>query len=195
VTPNTATINIGNLLSQTLMSFISSAEAAPQTTTQAANLAVAQADLSQPNVKAFLETIAAAEGGNYNVINTGIPVNNLMHFPAPTIYGSAAGEYQILAPTYALLSAQLGLTDWSPQTQDLMAAFILQKIGVVADLQAGNLPAAITAASNQWSAVPMGSGTLDHSRYTYATGPHAGQYQPSTDYQAFINMYHANGGQ
>jgi len=115
-------------------------------------------------------------------------------FPAPTSFGSAAGEYQITSSTYASLSAQLGLTDWSQNTQDLMAAFLLQKQGVAADLQAGNLSAAIAAASGSWAAVPEGSGNLDHSRYTYASGTNTGQYQPSMPYQTFVNTYRANGG-
>ena len=206
---NAAEPTIASLFLQALQ-FISPAEAAPSATAQgapsanipgapsaaiqAANLAAAKAALSQPNVKAFLATIATAEGGSYGAVNSGVTTNDLSHFPAPTKFGSAAGEYQITSATYAALSAQLGLTDWSQNTQDLMAAFLLQSKGVVADLQSGTLGAAITSASGTWAAVPEGSGSLDHSRYTYTSGPNAGQYQPSMPYQTFVNTYQANGG-
>jgi muramidase (phage lysozyme) len=97
--------------------------------------------------------------------------------------------------TYAELSKELGLKDFSPGTQDLMGAFILYEIGATTALLNGDLPTAMLDASKQWAAVPGGPASLNHSHFRYPPNSNrAGQYQPSMDYQQFINLYHANGG-
>jgi len=54
------------------------------------------------------------------------------------------------------LSAKLGLTDFSPHTQDLMAAQLLVERGAMGPLLSGNLDAALSGASLEWAALPIG---------------------------------------
>jgi len=140
---------------------------------------------------AFLHTITKAEGGSYYATNSGGYTSDLSHFP---LTSDAAGAYQIEATTYAQLSAQLGLHDWSMHTQDLMGVINLYQTGAVAALEKGNLALAIADAAHQWAAIPKGSGVNNHSDMTYSKGVHAGQLQPSMDYTALVNYYHSQGG-
>jgi muramidase (phage lysozyme) len=163
--------------------------------TQAANLEIAERLVKNPNIMAFLRTITSAEGAGYYDVNSGATVSSLANFPEGTSFSSAAGAYQITRSTYAELSEELSIGDFSTGTQDLMGAFLLYKKGAASALLNGDLPTAISIASERWAAAPEGAGSLDHSRYPYPPdSSRAGQYQPSMDYQQFIKLYHANGG-
>jgi muramidase (phage lysozyme) len=163
--------------------------------TQAVNLEIAENLVKNPNIMAFLRTITSAEGAGYYDVNSGATVSNLDNFPKGTSFSSAAGAYQIMRPTFEGLANELGLKDFSPKTQDLMGAFLLYKQGAASALLNGDLPTAMLDASKQWAAVPGGPASLNHSHYRYPlNSPRAGQYQPSMDYQTFIDLYHANGG-
>lgn len=50
----------------------------------------------------------------------------------------------------------MGLTDFSPQTQDLMAAQLLVERGAMGPLLSGNLDAALRGASHEWATLPKG---------------------------------------
>ena len=95
-----------------------------------------EAHLSHPNVAAFLKAIAAAEGGGYDFKygalrgreNDRWRFSDMSTHPGPGIDGksTAAGMYQITRPTWRHHGAKLGLTDFSPRTQDLIAVEILR---------------------------------------------------------------------
>ena len=177
--------------------FFPPASAEPIITTQEANVAQDKAYLANPNVLAFIHTTSAAENGgtwstnNYYVVHGNVPNStSLATFPN-TLY--SAGAYQIERTLYDELSQKLGLTDFYGPTQDLMSVDRLAQQGAIADLLSGNLAGAIAIASRTWAAVPISS-TQDHSFFTYRSGPHLNQLQPSMPYSTFVSTFHSLGG-
>jgi len=71
----------------------------------------------------FLNAIAGGEsGGRYNVIYGGQLFNDYSRHPNITVDNStAAGRYGITNPTYNQYASGLGITDFSPASQDKMA--------------------------------------------------------------------------
>ena len=115
-----------------------------------------ETDLRNPNVQAFLSTVAQAEGATYNTRYGKGTFSDYSHFPTYRDAHTPSGRYQITADTYRRLSAKLGLTDFSPHTQDLMAAQLLAERGAMGPLLSGNLDAALSGASVEWAALPKG---------------------------------------
>ena len=124
--------------------------------------AEAEAALKNPNVSAFLDTIAWAEGARYDTLYGGARFDDCSRYPGYGKRRSPSGRYQILAQTYDGLSKQLGLTDFSPHTQDLMAVHLLHERGALKPLLAGDLDAALPWASRAWAALPMGPNLSNH---------------------------------
>jgi muramidase (phage lysozyme) len=82
----------------------------------------------------------------------------------------AAGRYQIMYATWTELAARLGLTDFSPKSQDLAAIELLRERGALAHLQSGaieravqqnaspsDLEMAVEDVSNIWASFPGNS--------------------------------------
>lgn len=130
------------------------------------------------NRQAFLDMIANSEVGaalmsetdnGYNVLVGATPGNPLTfsdysHHPRilnRAMNSTAAGRYQINWPTYQTLSNQTGLTDFSPGTQDAMALQLAANKGALADIDAGNIQAAIMKCSSVWASFP-GAGYGQH---------------------------------
>lgn len=123
------------------------------------------------NRQAFLDMIAQSELGagllavtdnGYNVI-VGATAGNPLTFDDysthpdiinPRWNSSAAGRYQINFPTFQTLSRQTGLTDFSPATQDAMALQLAANKGAIADIDAGNISAAIAKCKGVWASFP-----------------------------------------
>lgn len=161
--------------------------------TRAARLLENRALLGHPNMQAFLKAIALAEGGGYDFRygavrgrrNDPWRFSDYATHPGAGRGGkvTAAGMYQITRPTWREMSARMGLTDFSPETQDLAAVEILRAIGADADILRGDLGAALDKASRRWSSLPRGKGL-------------PGRYpaQPSVAYAAFEAHYRTAGG-
>lgn len=81
------------------------------------------------------------------------------------------------------MSARMGLDDFSPATQDLVAVEILRTVGALDAILRGDLAAALDKASYCWAALPRGIGLT-------------GRYppQPSVGYKAFAARFRAEGG-
>lgn len=120
-------------------------------------LSTPENDLKNPNLRAFLDTIAQAEGANYDTLYGGETFNDHARFPGHGKH-TAAGRYQIEAGTYHDLSVALVLTDFSPYTQDLMAVQLLIDKGAMKPLLVGNIDAALSGASVPWVSLPVGPG-------------------------------------
>lgn len=103
----------------------------------------------------MLDTISRAEGANYDTLYGGKTFDDYTQYPEGT---NAAGRYQIQPTTYADLSDRTGLTDFSPHTQDLMAAELLQEKGAMAPLLAGDFDTAIFHAARAWASLLQGPG-------------------------------------
>ena len=64
--------------------------------------------------------------------------------------------YQITVATWRDFGNQLGLTDFSPETQDRMATAILMSLKVDIFLKNNDLGGALSEASRRWAALPQG---------------------------------------
>jgi muramidase (phage lysozyme) len=125
-------------------------------------IAQLETNLKHPNVEAFLSLIAHSEGATYNSLLNG-PHGQQNTFDDYSRYpgydhpkGSASGRYQILRKTYDDLSPRLGVRDFSPHTQDLLAAQLLTQKGAMQPLLKGDLDAVLAAAAPTWRSLPSG---------------------------------------
>jgi muramidase (phage lysozyme) len=119
--------------------------------------------LRDPRVRAFLDTIATTEGWRYDGIFGNNSFSDYSTHPKQNIrwrggVSSAAGRYQINQDTWEDFSRRLGMTDFAPETQDLMAVEILRDRRALEALQANDLPRALEIASTRWASLPNGRG-------------------------------------
>ncbi|MCC2974662.1 glycoside hydrolase family 104 protein [Massilia sp. IC2-476] len=150
--------------------------------------------LAHPNVAAFLKAIAEAEGGGYDFKYGALKgrSNDRWRFrdtsthPGPGIDGktTAAGMYQITRPTWEHHGGKLGLKDFSPRTQDLIAVEILRSLGVIDAIKDGRLGEVMPKVARIWAALPKGPGQSNH-------------YPPQryVKFEDFLTAYLAGGGQ
>lgn len=146
----------------------------PAVREQSANAAKARAqelriqrakDLENPNIQAFLAMIAVAEGGDYHALyGYKKSFTDDRRFPAYDRNPSASGRYQINKATYERFSKMLGVTDFSPHTQDMIAAQMLAQLHVPERLASNDFDKALEAAARWWNALPQGKGKLDRNR-------------------------------
>jgi muramidase (phage lysozyme) len=146
------------------------------------------------NRTAFLAMIGQSEVGaaligetdsGYNVLCGATPSNPLTfndYSAHPDILNqaldsTAAGLYQINYPTYRTLSAQTGLTDFSPATQDAMAIQLITNKGALSDVDAGNFQSAVQKCGPVWA-------SLGYNNYG----------QPTNQLAALQSWYQAAGG-
>lgn len=133
--------------------------------------------LFSPNVRAFLDMIAYAEGTDdyYNIIFGGSLFESYKDHPNIKVkngkYSStAAGRYQFLYKTWKELEKALGLDDFSPPSQDfatieiLRRSYALKKIEINSDLK--SFKEAVKLIGNTWTSMPgsqykQGNKTLD----------------------------------
>lgn len=67
--------------------------------------------------------------------------------------------YQIIKVTWEDHGKEhMGLVDFSPETQDLIAVSMLRRLRVIDKVAAGDIEGAVLQASTQWAALPMGRG-------------------------------------
>jgi muramidase (phage lysozyme) len=144
---DTTTPSFASLFLQALQ-FIPPAEAATPGSTaaqQQARVATAQGYFGNPKVQAFLTLIETAEGATYrsrygdHVNGTRRPFDSYATYPAATPSNTPQGRYQVILSTYNFESARLGLTDFSPQTQDIMAVDMLVQNHAIGSVVAGDL--------------------------------------------------------
>lgn len=141
--------------------------------------AQAEAMLKDQKFSDFRDLIAASEGGTYNRLfgfdNQGRPryFSDFSKFPdSPAKYQKAdgtigesndAGRYQININTYNRLAKSLGITDFSPRSQDIIAnALILENSKASKALQAGDIGAAVSALNKVWVSLPGGPNGVGH---------------------------------
>lgn len=67
---------------------------------------------------------------------------------------TAAGKYQITKTTWAGLKRKLGLSDFSPASQDAAAIELLRQSGALEFAKAGNVAAAAAACRKIWASLP-----------------------------------------
>jgi muramidase (phage lysozyme) len=149
--------------------------------------------LKNQNIQAFLKAIVDAEGGGYDFKYGAVKgkrndpwrFNDYSTHPGPGVGGvtTAAGKYQINRATWQdHAEHRMGLTDFTPETQDLIAVSMLRGLGVIENIKGGDIEGALSQASKQWAALPMGRGQ-------------AGRHnQPYVGFEHFEATYKAAGG-
>lgn len=152
-----------------------------------------QALMNDPRIQAFLDMISWAEGtsgiGNlqgYNVLFGGGTTSDLSGHPKVTqgFYdkthnSTASGRYQITNPTYQEFAKKLGITDFSPRSQDEVAVGIIIDSGAVNDILSGNLGNATTRLTSRWDAFRVRRPEDIYDSYNAALGQRSsGQAQP-----------------
>ena len=130
-------------------------------------------------LKAFLDLIAYSEGTSliklpdanegYGVLVTGVngpaTFSDYSTHPNilvtvrenPLLQSTAAGRYQLLYRWFHPYCAQLGLNDFSPESQDAIAVQQIRERHAVAMIETGDVEGAIIACSNIWASFPGNS--------------------------------------
>ena len=132
-----------------------------------AALASSLDDISDPeqraNLAAFLDTIAKSEGADYDTVVGGSSFSD--YSSHPNIVGlrtkdgpsTAAGRYQITNTTWRGVKKKLGLTDFSPKSQDEAAIELLRQRGALGDVLKGDWEAAVEKLGDEWQSLPSGT--------------------------------------
>lgn len=116
--------------------------------------------MNESNVGKFLDFLGAAEGAGYNTIVGGGNFTSYDKHPAKVGLvtkdgpSTAAGKYQITKTTYDDVAPKLGITDFSPASQDKIALYLLQRNGALEDVRSGNFEAAIAKSGGTWASLP-----------------------------------------
>lgn len=108
----------------------------------------------------FLDFISQAEGGNYNTLVGGGTFDSYTQHPnvigLRTAEGpsKAAGRYQITKKTYDDVAPRLGITDFSPQSQDAIALALIKRKNALEDIDKGDFTSAINKLGSTWASLP-----------------------------------------
>ncbi|HEY2452889.1 MAG TPA: glycoside hydrolase family 104 protein [Scandinavium sp.] len=131
------------------------------------------------NMKAYLSMLGWSEGtttikgsdNGYNVIvGGGLFTSYADHphksvkIPSLGISSTAAGRYQLLAKYWDGKNGykySLKLSNYGPESQDAVAVQQIKEQGAYADIESGNIKAAIQKCSNIWASLP-GAGYGQH---------------------------------
>ncbi|MCU1073260.1 glycoside hydrolase family 104 protein [Stenotrophomonas maltophilia] len=132
------------------------------------------------NVVAFLDMLAWSEGTDndrqptndrgYDVLVGGGLFRGyadhprmVVDLPRLKIQSTAAGRYQLLRRYYDAYKKTLGLKDFTPLSQDLIALQQIRERRALPLIQAGKIPEAIKAVRNIWASLPgAGYGQHEH---------------------------------
>lgn len=126
-----------------------------------------------PEQRRLLDAIASGESTGYDIIYGGGRFTGYSDHPRQAIpipsgpnqgkTSSAAGRYQFLAPTWDEVAKELGLKDFSPDSQDMAAWHLAAKTyagktgrDLLTDLREGNTQGIAPALSGVWTSIPGG---------------------------------------
>jgi lysozyme len=101
----------------------------------------------------------------------GVPLPDAMCAAAglkPGCVSTAAGAYQLIKPTWVRLRDKLNLPDFSPLSQDRAAVGLLEEIGAVDLIFAGDIEGAIKKASKIWASLPGSTAQQNPKALAYA---------------------------
>lgn len=133
-------------------------------------------DLPQ-NLSAFLDMIAVSELGaailagsddGYNVLVGSTPAH-INTFPSYAkhpgipvkvrdgLISTAAGRYQVLKRYADSYTMQLRLPDFGPKSQDEIAIEMIHECRASADIELGNVAAAVDKCASRWASLPGAS--------------------------------------
>lgn len=125
-----------------------------------------------PNLSAFLDTIAFSEGTinlsdeGYSCLFGGGSFASYADHPRVAIqtkwgWTDAAGRYQIMAQvpgkiqtnTFEWVSAACKTKDFSPETQDKLASYLVKWRGALDDIIAGRFTSAVLKCNKEWASL------------------------------------------
>lgn len=73
---------------------------------------------------------------------------------SPGCISTAAGRYQIIRPTWQDAQRVLGLPDFSPESQDRAALYLIERNGALEDVREGRVPDAVAKVRRVWASLP-----------------------------------------
>lgn len=119
--------------------------------------------VDRPEIMAFLDTIAYAEGtegdAGYKTIFTHAKFSGFDDHPrqikcSGDLCSDASGRYQFLSTTWDSQARALNLPDFSPRSQDLAAIQLLKSNGAYDLILKGDIEGAIRSAAPIWASFP-----------------------------------------
>lgn len=122
--------------------------------------------INNVKVRKMLDLIANAEGVKYgyNTLFGNQKIDSLTNHPnikktfrqtdGKTNYTTAAGRYQFIKPTWDKLVKQYGLSDFSPQSQDIGAIALLAQNGSLPYVLKGDYQTAVKKSGGTWASLP-----------------------------------------
>lgn len=128
---------------------------------------VTAADVSHRNVQAMLRVIRRGEGtaseSGYRTLFGGGLFSSYADHPrqaitrkmgSKSITSTAAGAYQFLSSTWDETARIMGLSDFSPRSQDWAAVGRIAARGALEDVKAGAFDVAIKKIAREWASMP-----------------------------------------
>lgn len=114
---------------------------------------------NEDNVRAFLDTISFTEGAGYNTLFSGRTFKGFEDHPRIKITSgnytsTAAGRYQILEKTWNEIQTSLHLPNFSPESQDIAAVWLINRRGVLSSLRSGDISKVLDKCSYEWASLP-----------------------------------------
>ena len=115
---------------------------------------------AEANIQSYLNGLGKAEGADYDTIVGGKKFTDYSKHPGivgiTTKEGpsTAAGKYQITKTTYDYYAPKLGITDFSPASQDAIAKAILKAKDAEGDVIKGDFDAAHSKLGSTWASLP-----------------------------------------
>ena len=119
--------------------------------------------IASPNCAAFLRMIRAGETSQdddaYRMLFGGGLFVGFDAHPNVTVArgglkSTAAGAYQFLKRTWDECVAALGLPDFSPNSQDLAAVYLIKRRGALSDVLDGRFDEAVRKCAREWASLP-----------------------------------------
>jgi muramidase (phage lysozyme) len=136
----------------------------PITAPSLTNLQQRELDLDNPFAKSLLTLLAQTEGATYNSLYRDQLAGKRKIFSDYSRYPRAStrsGQYQIQQNTYDRTSTELGLKDYSPHTQDLLALQLVADRGAMPALLTGDLDTVLPLIAPEWASLPKGKDQMN----------------------------------
>jgi muramidase (phage lysozyme) len=141
--------------------------------------------LKDPRIRAFLDMIAFAEAYfakrvmNYDEGSNFIKIDDLTDHPQRILPGgssSASGRYQFMSPDWATTKKAVGVSDFTPESQDIAAVHLLRSRNrIVEAILADNILEAIQRASGTWASFPDKNKSKNGDVNNFPTSHYSGQ--------------------
>lgn len=130
-------------------------------------LSTYKATLQSDEMRAFLHVIRTGEGtlgeDGYRTMFGGGLFSSFVDHPRKKITklsrkkpitSTAAGAYQFLERTWDAIAEKYGLSDFSPENQDVAAVALIAGRGALDDVLAGRVESALAKCNKEWASLP-----------------------------------------